>query len=57
VPLVVAGSADDAAGGALIVRSTEGKDLVRVGVDERGGGNVTLFNRDATERKVVAGPR
>lgn len=57
IPLIVAGAAEDAAGGAVVVRSTEGKDIVRVGVDDKGGGNVTLFNRDATERKVVAGPR
>jgi len=57
VPLVVAGAAEDAAGGAVVVRSNEGKDLVRVGVDEKGSGNVTLFNKDASERKIVAGPR
>jgi hypothetical protein len=44
-------------GGAVVVRSNEGKDLVRVGVDEKGSGNVTLFNKDASERKIVAGPR
>jgi len=56
-PIVVAGAAEDAAGGAVIVRSLEGKDLVRVGVDERGGGNVVLFNKDASERRSVAAPR
>ncbi|MFZ9881895.1 MAG: hypothetical protein ACO3QC_10890 [Phycisphaerales bacterium] len=56
-PLVVAGRADDASGGAIVVRSTAGKDLVRVGTDDKGGGNVLLFNKDATERKAVAGPR
>lgn len=57
VPLIVAGAAEDAAGGAVILRSNEGRDLVRVGVDEKGSGNVTLFNKDASERKIVAGPR
>ena len=57
MPVVVAGAAEDAAGGVVAVRSTEGRDLVRIGVDERGSGNVTLFNRDASERKSVAGPR
>lgn len=57
VPIVVAGAAEDAAGGAIVVRSTEGKDLVRVGVDPKGSGNVTLFNKDSSERKSVAGPR
>lgn len=56
-PLVVAGRADDAPGGAVVVRSAAGKDLVRVGTDDKGGGNVLLFNKDATERKAVAGPR
>lgn len=57
MPVVVAGAAEDAAGGVVAIRSTEGRDLVRVGVDERGSGNVTLFNKDASERKSVAGPR
>jgi hypothetical protein len=39
------------------VRGGEGKDLVRVGIDERGGGNVILFNKDASERRAVAAPR
>lgn len=56
-PVVVAGTAEDAAGGAVIVRGGEGKDLVRVGIDERGGGNVILFNKDASERRAVAAPR
>ncbi len=56
-PVVVAGTADDAAGGALIIRATEGTDLVRVGIDPKGSGNVVLFNKDATERTTVAGPR
>lgn len=55
--VVVAGTADDAAGGAVIIRANEGTDLVRVGVDPKGGGNVVLFNKDATERTTVAGPR
>jgi hypothetical protein len=57
IPLIAVGGTDDAAGGAVILRSAEGKDLVRVGVDDKGGGNVVLFNKDASERKTVAGPR
>jgi hypothetical protein len=56
-PSVVAGNADDASGGVVLLRSAEGKDLARLGVDDKGGGNVVLFNKDATERKTLAGPR
>ena len=51
------GTTSESAGGAVVLRSSEGKDLVRMGVDEKGGGNVVLFNKDATERKSIAPPR
>jgi len=54
---VIAGAAEDASGGVVAIRSGDGRDLVRVGVDDKGSGNVTLFNKDASERKTVAGPR
>ena len=57
VPSVVAGNADDASGGLVLLRSAEGTDLARMGVDEKGSGNVVLFNKDATERKTLSGPR
>jgi hypothetical protein len=57
VPSVVAGNADDASGGLVLLRSSEGTDLARMGVDEKGSGNVVLFNKDATERKTLSGPR
>ena len=56
-PCVVAGNADDAAGGVILIRAAEGTDLARMGIDEKGSGNVVLFNKDGTERKTVAGPR
>ena len=56
-PSVVAGNADDAAGGVILIRAAEGTDLARMGIDEKGSGNVVLFNKDGTERKTVAGPR
>lgn len=56
-PVVAAGVAADAPGGALVLRSALGKDLARIGTNEKGSGDIVVFNEDGTEKKSFSTSR
>ncbi|MSR41580.1 MAG: hypothetical protein EXS10_06735 [Phycisphaerales bacterium] len=56
-PVVAAGVATDAPGGALVLRSAQGKDLARIGTNEKGCGDIVVFNADGTEKKSFSTSR
>lgn len=56
-PVVAAGVAADAPGGALVLRNAQGKDLARIGTNEKGSGDLVIFNADGTEKKSFAASR
>ena len=52
--VIVAGAASDADGGAISVRSGSGSQLVRVGVDRIGAGEVAVYDGSGTRKRVLS---
>ncbi len=52
--VIVAGAASDADGGAISVRSGSGSQLVRVGVDRLGAGEVAVYDGPGTRKRVLS---
>ncbi|MEN9668193.1 MAG: hypothetical protein RLZZ386_100, partial [Planctomycetota bacterium] len=52
--VIVAGAASDADGGAISVRSGSGSQLVRVGVDRIGAGEVAVYDGPGTRKRVLS---
>lgn len=55
VPVVVAGAASDADGGAVSVRTGAGAQVVRAGIDHLGAGELAVFDGTGS-RKVIVSP-
>jgi hypothetical protein len=55
-PVVVAGAAEDADGGAVSVRNARGIQIGRLGVDAAGAGELAVYNSTATVKKVIEAP-
>ena len=55
-PVVVAGAAEDADGGAVSVRNARGIQIGRLGVDAAGAGELAVYNATATVKKVIEAP-
>lgn len=51
-PVVVAGAAADANGGALSLRGGQGQQLVRMGVDTVGAGEIAVYDGPGLRKKV-----
>jgi hypothetical protein len=56
-PIVVAGAASDGDGGAISVRNSTGAQIGRLGVDAAGGGELGVWNANATMKKLLEAPR
>ncbi|MDA1262877.1 MAG: hypothetical protein O3B75_08290 [Planctomycetota bacterium] len=52
--VVIAGAASDADGGAISVRSGSGSQLVRIGVDRVGAGEVAVYDGPGTRKRVLS---
>ncbi len=52
--VLVAGSASDADGGAISVRSGAGSQLVRIGVDRVGAGEVAVYDGTGLRKRVLS---
>ena len=52
--VIVAGAANDADGGALSMRSGGGSQLVRIGVDRIGAGEVAVYDGPGTRKRVLS---
>lgn len=55
-PIVVAGAASDGDGGAISVRNSSGAQIGRLGVDAAGGGELGVWNANATMKKLLEAP-
>lgn len=52
--VIIAGAASDADGGAISVRSGSGSQLVRIGVDRVGAGEVSIYDIQGTRKRVLS---
>ncbi len=52
--VIIAGAASDADGGAISMRSGSGSQLVRIGVDRIGAGEVAVFDGPGTRKRVLS---
>jgi hypothetical protein len=52
-PVVVVGAAADADGGAMSLRGGQGQQLVRVGIDKVGAGEVAVYDGPGLRKKVL----
>ncbi|MSR45336.1 MAG: hypothetical protein EXS15_08320 [Phycisphaerales bacterium] len=52
--VVVAGAASDADGGAISVRNGSGSQIVRVGIDRIGAGEVAVYDGPGTRKRVLS---
>ncbi len=52
--VIVAGAANDADGGAISMRSGSGSQLVRIGVDRIGAGEVAVYDGPGTRKRVLS---
>ena len=52
--VIIAGAASDADGGAISVRSGTGSQLVRVGVDRIGAGEIAVYDGPGTRKRVLS---
>ena len=52
-PVVVAGAAADADGGAMSLRGGQGQQLVRMGIDTVGAGEVAVYDGPGLRKKVL----
>ncbi|MSR69919.1 MAG: hypothetical protein EXS17_06190 [Phycisphaerales bacterium] len=52
--VIVAGAASDADGGAISMRSGSGSQLVRIGVDRIGAGEVAVYDGPGTRKRVLS---
>lgn len=52
-PVVVAGAAADADGGAMSLRGGQGQQLVRIGIDKVGAGEVAVYDGPGLRKKVL----
>lgn len=54
--VLLLGSATDREGGAFVLRDARGATVMQAGVDNRGGGEVTVYDPDGTRKTVLSPP-
>ena len=52
--MVICGAAGEGLGGAITVRNQDGKQVIESGVDENGGGIISVWDASGERRKTVS---